>query len=199
LIHALAVNSDLSGFALAEFLSQISAFSVFLAIAALGFLFLLVSLIFGEVFEHLGMDADHSIDHDLSHGGPSFFSGRILRVFITAFGGFGAVDTHYGLGVLPASGVGFGSGVLFASVIYVFARFLYGQQASTQLQSSDIVGQPARVTVAIPANGVGQVRCQVGEEVVDKVARTHDGSPVPANAIVKVEQVLGEIVIVRLQ
>ena len=37
-----------------ELFSQFSAFAVFLAIAAIGFLFLLVSLIFGEVFEHFG-------------------------------------------------------------------------------------------------------------------------------------------------
>jgi membrane protein implicated in regulation of membrane protease activity len=178
---------------LSQFLSQLSAFSVFLAIAAIGFLFLLISLIFGEIFEHLGVDHDH----DLSHGGPSFFSGRIISVFITAFGGFGAVGIYYGFSVLPASGLGFGSGMFFATLIYLFARFLYGQQATTQVQGLDMVGQAARVVVAIPASGVGQVRCQVGEEVLDKIARSHDGSPIAANAIVTVEQVLGEVVIVR--
>ena len=38
--------------------SDISAFTIFLGIGALGFLFLLVSLVFGEVFEHFG-DFDH--------------------------------------------------------------------------------------------------------------------------------------------
>lgn len=182
-----------------EFVSTLSAFSVFLAIASIGFLFLLVSLIFGEVFEHLGVDHEHDHDGGGDHGGPSFFSPRIISVFITAFGGFGAVGTHYGLTVLPASGVGFTSGVFFASAIYAFARFLYGQQASTQVLGTDLVGKTARVVVAIPASGVGQVRCQVGEEVMDKVARSHDGSSVAANALVKVEQVLGEVVIVRAE
>src|SRR5437867_10000793 len=35
-----------------ELTSHISALSVFLGIAALGFLFLLVSLVFGEIFDH---------------------------------------------------------------------------------------------------------------------------------------------------
>ena len=175
-------------------LSQISAFSVFLAIAALGFVFLLASLIFGEVFEHFG---DGDFDHDLDHGGPSFFSPRILSVFVTAFGGFGAVGVQYGLSTLGASGAGFASGVFFATLIYLFARFLYGQQASTRLQMTDVVGGTARVVVAIPPGGVGQVRCQIGEEVFDKVARSHDGQSIPGNTIVVVEEVLGEIVIVR--
>jgi membrane protein implicated in regulation of membrane protease activity len=188
---------------LPEFLSQLTAFSVFLAIAAFGFLFLLISLVFGEIFEHLGFEHDHDIGHDaghdMGHGGPSVLSPRILSVFITAFGGFGAVGTHYGLAVLPASGIGFGSGVFFAAVIYYFARFLYGQQVTTQVQPKDLVGLMARVVVPIPAGGLGQVRCQVGEEMMDKVAKSRDGSPIPANATVTVEQVLGEVLIVKPQ
>lgn len=177
-----------------DFITQVSAFTVFLCIAALGFLFLLVSLVFGEVFEHLG---DGAFDHDFDHGGPSFFSVRILSVFVTAFGGFGAVGTHYGLPVLGASALGFCSGLFFASIIFAFARFLFSQQATTEVRSSDIVGQTARIVVSIPKGGVGQVRCRVGEELIDKMARSADGSPIPENAIVKVQDVLGEFVIVR--
>jgi hypothetical protein len=53
--------------------------------------------------------------------------------------------------------------------------------------------------VAIPAGGVGQVRCQVGEELIDTMAKSHDGAAIAENAIVRIEQVLGEIVIVRPQ
>ena len=176
-------------------LSQVSAFGIFLGIAAIGFVFLLISLIFGEIFEHF----DSGFDHDLDHGGPSFFSTRIMSVFITAFGGFGAVGIHYGLSMLEASGVGFGSGAFFATLIFLFARLLYSQQATTRVASSDLIGKTARVVVAIPANGVGQVRCQIGEEVFDKVARSRSGEAVPENAIVAVEKTLGEVVIVRPQ
>lgn len=181
---------------MAGLLSQLSAFSVFLAIAAIGFLFLLVSLVFGEVFEHFG---DGQFDHDFEHGGPSFFSVRILSVFVTAFGGFGAVGIHYGLSPLASSGMGFLSGLFFASLIYAFARFLFGQQATTEVRSTDVVGRSARVVVAIPRDGVGQIRCQIGEELLDRMARTRDGAPLAENAIVRVEEVLGEICIVRPQ
>lgn len=181
-----------------EFLTQLSAFTVFLGIAALGFLFLLISLIFGEMFEHLGID--HDVDgSDLDHGGPGFFSARVMSVFVTAFGGFGAVGTHYGLSMLPASGLGFVSGLFFATIIYFFARFLYGQQASTEVRTADLRGVSARVVVGIPLNGVGQVRCVIGEEMIDKIARSRSGEAIPENASVKVEEVLGEIVIVRPQ
>jgi membrane protein implicated in regulation of membrane protease activity len=172
---------------------SLSPFTVFLAIAAVGFLFLLVSLVFGEIFDFFG----DGLDHDLSHGGPGFFSSRIISVFVTAFGGFGAVATHYGLAPLPASGVGFASGLVFGGAIYLFASFLYKQQASSDVSAGDLVGQHARVVVTIPPGGVGQVRCRIGEELVDKIARTPAGQAVAENTSVEIVEVLGEVVIVK--
>ena len=170
-------------------LVPLSAFSVFLVVAAAGFLFLMVSALFGEIFEHFdGLD---------DHGGPGFFSTRVMAVFVTAFGGAGAVATHYGLSAMPASGVGFLTGLVFGGAIYMFAQFLYGQQASSEVRANDLVGQVARVVVAIPAGGVGQIRCRVGEELIDKIARTSDGIAVAENQSVQVEEVLGETVIVK--
>jgi membrane protein implicated in regulation of membrane protease activity len=172
-----------------DLLSQPTAFTVFAAIAAVGFLFLLISLFFGEIFEHFEADFDH--------GGPSFFSTRVISVFITAFGAFGAIAVRYGLSPLPASGVGFGSGVVFGSIVYMFARFLYGQQASSDVVAADLVGQSARVVVTIPAGGVGQVRCRVGEELIDKIARSKDGVSIAEHTAVRIEEILGEVVVVR--
>jgi len=180
-----------------DFFEQLSAFTVFLGIAGFGFLFLLVALVFGEVFEHLGFEHDH--DAGMEHGGPSFLSPRILSVFITAFGGTGALVISNGFSVLPASAAGFVSGIFFATLIYWFAKFLYGQQATTRVQGSDMVGRTGRITVTIPASGIGQVRCQIGEELVDKIARSRSGEKIPENTIVVVEEVLGEVVVVRPQ
>jgi membrane protein implicated in regulation of membrane protease activity len=177
-----------------ELLSQISAVSVFLGIAAIGFLFLLISLIFGEIFDHF--DFGHGFDHDLGHGGPGFFSTRVLSVFITAFGGFGAISVYQGFGILPSSFFGFAGGVVLASVIYFFARFLFGQQASSATNAADLVGRTAEVTVSIPSGGVGQVRCLVGESMMDKIARTRDGSAIPYHSLVKIEEIIGDSAIV---
>ena len=168
-------------------------FLVFLGIGAIGFLFLLVSLVFGGLFDHF----DGGLDHDLDHGGPGFFSTRVMSVFVTAFGGVGAIATHFGFGPLPASGIGFISGTALAAPVYYFARFLYGQQASSELLSNDLVGQPGRVVVSIPAGGVGQVRLKLGEELVDKIARGREPEAIGENTPVVVEEVLGETVIVK--
>jgi membrane protein implicated in regulation of membrane protease activity len=174
-------------------LHLVNAFNVFLAIGAIGFLFLIVSLVFGEIFEHL----DGGLDHDLDHGGPGFFSTRVMSVFVTAFGGFGAIATQYGLAPMPASAVAFAGGVLLATPVYFFAKFLYGQQASTETRSTDLIGQTGRVVVAIPAGGIGQVRCRVGEELVDRIARARDAATIAENAAVVIEEVVGETIIVK--
>ncbi len=178
-----------------SWLTQISQFVVFLGISAIGFVFLIVSLVFGELFDHL----DASVDHDWTGEGPAILSSRVLSVFVTAFGGFGAISTQYGLGTLAASGVGFLGGVCFAALIYAFASFLFRQQASSGIRTAELVGRPARVVVPIPEGGVGQVRCQVGEELMDKIARSRDGSAIADNTSVTIVQVLGDSVVVEKQ
>ena len=174
-----------------DILPSLSAYTVFLGIAGIGFVFLIVSMIFGEIFDFF----DHDIDFD--HGGPGILSSRVIAVFITAFGAFGAIAVNNGMSAGAASGVGAGSGVVFGGAIYLFLRFLYGQQASSDVLAADLVGQTGRVIVGIPANGVGQVRVRIGEELVDKIAQSRDGLAIAENTAIKIDEVLGETVIVK--
>jgi len=177
-----------------------SAFAVFLGIAALGFFFLLFSFIAGELFgggDAVGHDADfHGDVHGDVHG-VSFLSTRVLSVFITAFGGFGAIGIHVGWGIGLSTALGLAGGVVFGGMIYLFVSFLYGQQASSDVHTSDLVGNTAQVSVAIPRGGLGQVRCTLGETVVEKIAQSQDGTEIPCNTVVKVEAIVGETVLVR--
>ena len=170
---------------------SLSAFSVFLAITAAGFVFLLASAAFGEMFEHFDGGDDL--------GGPGFLSTRAVAVFVTAFGAAGAVASYYGLQPVPASMAGAVTGVVFGGAIGMLGRFLYQQQTTSEVRAHDLVGQTGRVIVAIPSGGVGQVRCRIGEELVDKIARTRDGEPVGENTSIRIDEVLGETVIVRKQ
>ena len=171
----------------------VAPFVTFLAIAAFGFVFLLASAVFGDLFEH--GDFDH--DTDVHGGGPSILSGRVLSVFVTAFGAFGAIGIHLGYGVGPSTAMGFGGGLAFAAVIYLFASFLYSQQATSHIRVSELVGCTGEVSVAIPKGGLGQVRCTLGDTVIEKIARARDNQEIPANTLVKIEEIGGESVIVR--
>ncbi len=176
-----------------------SAFAVFLGIASIGFLFLVVSFFFGELFGHgdlAGHDADlHGDVHDA--GGVSIFSTRVLSVFVTAFGGFGAIGIHLGYSTGISTALGVAGGLVFGTIIYLFASFLFSQQASSDIRVSDLAGSAAQVSVTIPKGGLGQVRCTLGESVVEKIARSQDGEQIPVNTLVRIEAVVGETVVVR--
>jgi hypothetical protein len=60
-----------------------------------------------------------------------------------------------------------------------------------------MVGQTAQVTVTIPKGGIGQVRMTMGESVVEKIARAQDGEEIPVGALVNIEAIIGEDILVR--
>ena len=175
---------------MSDLLTNISALTVFLVIAGVGLTFLVASLLFGEIFDHSGLDIDGG-----AHG-PGFIDARAISVFITSFGGFGAIGIQMGLGVLASSLLGLASGVVLGGIVSLFARFLYGQQASSSVSASQLVGRTAQITVTIPAGGIGQISCRVGEERVEKIARTRDGVELKAGALVRIEEIAGDSVIV---
>ncbi|MBI4165845.1 MAG: hypothetical protein HY508_08940 [Acidobacteria bacterium] len=171
-----------------------SAFAVFLGIAAVGFLVLIISFFMGEIFDF----GDHSFEHHFDAGdGVSFMSGRVLSVFVTAFGSFGAIGTHLGYNIGLSTVMGLAGGLAFGGMIYLFASFLYGQQASTDASISELAGRKGQVSVAIPKGGVGQVRCMLGQTAVEKIARAKDGGEIPANSLVMIEEVVGDTIVVR--
>jgi membrane protein implicated in regulation of membrane protease activity len=174
-----------------------SAFGIFLGIAALGFFFLIFSLLAGDLFGHGDVGGHDIAGHGELHGGVSFFSTRVLSVFVTAFGGFGAIGINLGYSIGVSTAFGLAGGVFFGGIIYLFASFLYRQQASSDIRTSELVGCTAQVTVGIPRGGVGQVRMTLGEAVIEKIARAEDGGEIPAGALVKIAAIGGEAILVR--
>lgn len=174
-----------------EFLSNITPLVIFLAIAALGFVFLVISLVVGDIFDSLGFDL--GLD-----GGPDghALDSRVISVFVTAFGGFGAIGIQMGLSIVASSLLGLGGGVLFGGLVSLFGRFLYKQQSSSSITTAQLIGRPAQVVVSIAPGSLGQVSCRIGEERVEKLARTRDNREIKAGATVRVDEVAGDSLIV---
>jgi membrane protein implicated in regulation of membrane protease activity len=172
---------------------------IYAAIGTFGLLFLLVMLFVGEVFggDHDVGAVDAGGHGDFGHeGGPSIFSGRIMASFLTAFGAGGVVGRYMGWSHPAASGLGIVTGALLASAVYQFAHILYSQQASSEVRMTGLVGQTAQVTVAIPATGHGQVTIISRGEQTSQIARSPDGTPIPAGALVMVTALAGDSLIV---
>jgi hypothetical protein len=175
-----------------EAIAQFSSISIFLIIGALGLAFLVISFFFGEFFEAIDMGADL----DASDDGEGVFSLKVMSVFVTAFGGVSALGVYQGFSGLLSIAFGVTGGFVMAGLVYYFGRLLYSQQSSSHIDTADLVGCKAEVIVGIPEGGSGQVRCLLGESMIEKIARSRDGSPIPQYAAVLIEEVFGESVIV---
>lgn len=175
-----------------ESLLNITPLMVFLGIAAIGFIFLLVSLVVGDIFDSFGFDTDLTGGAD----GHALLDSRVISVFVTAFGGFGAIGIQMGLSIGASSLLGLGGGVVLGGLVSMFGRFLYKQQSSSSVTTAQLVGRPAQVVVSIAPGGLGQVSCRVGEERIEKLARARDNREIKAGATVRVEEVAGDSLIV---
>lgn len=175
-----------------EFLANISPLIVFLGIAALGFVFLLVSLLLGDIFDSFGVDAGMDGGAD----GHGLLDSRVISVFITSFGGSGAIGIQMGLGIVASSLIGLASGVVLGGLVSLFGRFLYKQQSSSSVGAAQMIGRTAQVVVSITPGSLGQVSCRVGEERIEKLARSKDNLEIKAGAMVRVDEIAGDSVIV---
>ncbi|MEK6279183.1 MAG: NfeD family protein [Acidobacteriota bacterium] len=175
-----------------ESLQNISPLVVFLAIAGLGFIFLLVTLLMGDFFDSFGIDTNMDAGAD----GHGFLDSRVISVFVTAFGGFGAIGIQMGLGIVVSSLLGLTGGVVFGGLISLFGRFLQKQQSSSSVATSQLVGRTAQVIVSIAPGSIGQVSCRIGEERVEKLARSRDNSEIKAGVTVRVDEIAGDSLIV---
>jgi membrane protein implicated in regulation of membrane protease activity len=175
-----------------DLFANISALTIFLGVAAVGLVFLVVSLLFGELLDGFGLH-DGGVAGMDGHG---FIDSRAVAVFVTAFGGFGAIGIRSGLGVVPSALLGLAGGFVLGGAVALFARLLLAQQSSSSVSGSQLVGRTAQVTVTIPAGGVGQISCRIGEERVEKIARTRGGAELKSGDIVLIEEFTGDSVIV---
>ncbi len=178
-----------------DFFTNLSLFTLFALIGGVGFVFLLITLVLGDIFEMFGGTPDIGAGSGVDFG---FLDSRVLAVFITAFGGFGAIGAQMGFGPLISSFFGLMGGVVFAAVVSVFGRFLVGQQASSTFTDDALVGRSAQVTVTIKPGEMGQISTRIGDERVDKIARSRDAAEeIKAGTTVTVAGIAGDSVLVE--
>ena len=170
-----------------------NALTVFLTAAVVGFLFLLASFFLGDLFEQIGWDVDLGADGGHEMG---WFDTRVLSIFVTAFGGIGAISLLLGLGVVAGSLLGLAGGIALGAAVFWFGRMLFRQQASSSVSAHQLIGRLAEVTVAIPPGGVGQILCRLDSERVEKLARSQNAAPIALGTKVIIEEIAEEMVIV---
>lgn len=172
-------------------MTTFSLMTMFLAIGGIGFLFLLLSLVVGDLFDALGFDGGLDASHDFG-----VFDSRVISVFLTAFGGFGVIGLTLGYGAAGSLLSGLIGGVALGAVVFYFGKFLYGQQSTSSVSTADLIGKRAQVIVAIKPDQLGQISCRVGEESIEKLARTATGEEIKAGQLVRIDSIGSDSVIV---
>lgn len=172
-----------------------SLMTIFLAIGGAGFLFLLVSFVIGDIFDALGFHFGADLDSGHDFG---VFDSRVVSVFLTAFGGFGAIGTSIGYGAAGSSLLGLLGGIAFGAIVFFFGKFLYSQQATSSVTAEDLIGRTAQVVVGIKPNQLGQISCRVGEERIEKLARALGAAEIKAGEIVRIDSISSDAVMVSV-
>lgn len=176
------------------FIFGLSVLTIFLIIAVVGFGILLLSFFLGDLFEHFNADIDLNIGND----GIALLDSRVISIFLTAFGGVGAICSKLGFGATFSSLGGLLGGIALGGIVFYFGRLLYRQQASSSVSSHQLIGRAAEVVVAIKPGSVGQISCRVGPERIEKLARSKNDSEIKAGTQVRIEEIAGESVIVTI-
>lgn len=164
--------------------------TVYLCIAAVGFVVLLASYALGGHGE--------LSDHDVGHGadGPSPLSLKIIAIFAGIFGVVGAIVRAYGGEHHWAIISGTASGIVAAIPAYWLVKALHQAQSTTEYSEGALVGREGTVVVAIPSDGMGQVQVVHGLETITRPARSADGKPLAAGALVRVQRRAGAALVV---
>lgn len=174
-------------------MAEITALTIFLIIGGVGFLFLMISLIVGDLFEAFDVDLDLDTNGDFG-----LFDSRVVSVFLTALGFVGALSVQFGFGLIIAGLFGLATGIVLGAVVFAFGYFLHKQQASSSVGDRDLLGRTAQVVVGIRPGSIGQISCLIGDERVEKIARSKYDVEIEAGKTVFIEEVSGEAIIVSL-
>ena len=161
---------------------------IFLALAVVGLLLLLVSAFGGH---------DTEFHADIDHAGFGFLSVRAFAVFFLAFGVVGAIGRYYGRGALVSSLLGILAGAAMMAVYLGAMNVVKSQQASSLIADADLVGHAARVIVAIPADGFGEVQCTAKAQTTRRMARSKTHTAIAENEVVRIQQMQGDVAIVE--
>jgi len=122
-----------------------------------------------------------------------------IAAFITSFGGIGIIATQ-------GFGAGGGASLVWAvigSLVVAFishVAFFYifiAPQASSAVQTRNVIGVTAEVTAPIPGDSVGEIAYVAMGERHTSTARSHDGHAIARGALVTIEGLAGTVMIVK--
>lgn len=166
--------------------------TVYIFCFAIGFIFVVLSFVLGEIFDIFSADVG-------GHG-PGPLSTSVLAMFVTGFGigGYGALKllawgSSYSLFGALAAGIG------CSGVTYGVIRLLYvSGEGSSEFRLEDVVGSEAQVTVPIPSGGGRGEVCFIAAKARQIAsAVSADGGAIAKNRLVRIASTMGDTLVVE--
>ena len=161
---------------------------IFIALAVIGIVLVAISAFLGHDFD---------AHPELEVGGIGLFSLRALSIFIMTFGTVGALVRWTDRTPIVSSLWGLLAGVLMYALYVAAMQMIRSQQASSLIEDRELVGLTALVTVAIPAEGLGEVTCRLKSQTTRRMARSAQRLPVAEGALVRVRELHGDVLLVE--
>lgn len=157
----------------------------YLLIAGGGLVFLVVNLLLGEVF-----DLSEDLDFDFE-GEPSWFNLKAIAAGAIGFGIVGFLSVRTGLSVLFIVALAIvGFLVMLVASLFLVLRPLFRQQSNSQLGRSSYIGLIGTISLAVEADGWGQVQfTDRNGALVKERAVSHDGAAVATGTSVVIREV----------
>ncbi len=154
-----------------------------------------IGIVLAAVSAFLGHDFD--AHPELEVGGIGLFSLRALSIFIMTFGTVGALARWAGRSALTGSLWGIVAGVATYGLYVVAMQLVRSQQASSLIEDRELVGLSGLVTVAIPAEGIGEVTCRLKSQTTRRMARAAHREAIGEGTLVKVSDLQGDVLLVE--
>lgn len=161
---------------------------IFIALAVIGIVLVAISAFLGHDFD---------AHPELEVGGVGLFSLRALAIFIMTFGTVGAIVRWTDRTPLVSSLWGLLAGVLMYALYVAAMQMIRSQQASSLIEDRELVGLTALVTVAIPAEGLGEVTCRLKSQTTRRMARAAQRQTIAEGVLVRVRELQGDVLLVE--
>jgi membrane protein implicated in regulation of membrane protease activity len=157
-----------------------------------GTLFTVIGFLFGQIFDFLGLDGGMDFHGDFLGFIILPLKPVTLAAFVTVFGGTGMILTHKGVGVLAATILSLGAGLVIALLIFrLIIVPLQKAQSTSAISQSELIGRTAIVKTAIKGRDFGRITYTAASNSYSAPARSIDETDVEKNSevlIVKIDK-----------
>ena len=179
-----------------DFLSSGTLNIVYAVSVLVSFIFAVITLVGAEAGDMLDLDVDADTDSDFDFVNISPFA---LAMFGATFGSTGLITRLWlDMSTVPSVLWSTGVGLLFGAVAQAFFIYILSPSKSSHLSLSEAaIGREAEVIITIPSEGRGTVAFDSIGGRITLGARSGTGKQISRGEVVKIERIVGRMVVVH--